>query len=444
VGVVVGAFVFWQAANPFASRVRPMVAEQPRPVLSPSIPVDLPANPTQADAVTFAWQSFVALNWPADTTMRGAPDTTKRIGQPGVVVWNTWKAPEEIFLPGARPPLPWNQHGVIPPSCTAAGAHSSDFTIQRIAKVPGGAISPELQTMHARVAGVRTIQGGGGRGTKQVFGGTLTDQHGNLARYEVRVNQTIFNAIVVNQWYNRTIQDQAKLISLPNGVMEVKAAWREMTPKDSARVRARYFRRAAWIYTPPIDSQPATCVRGEVGLVGLHISHKTPTLQQWGWATFEQVDNVPPFVPGTIRPVSAPYSFNNPACADTVCIPNKSTENPPGHPTGIPTQVKRKVNIDTVAQRLNPAWQQALNVVPGSPFPFYRLIGFQWQTSGSAPATPFLLANTTLETYVDQSSCVSCHYLAKTASAKLSSDYSYILAEAQFGPALRTTRKAGR
>jgi hypothetical protein len=383
-------------------------------VLSAKIPADFAA--TQDAAVAFAWQSFVALNWPALAGRRGAPDPSKTIGQPGLVVWNTWKAPEEIFLPQAQPPPPWDQSGgPVSPECSGAGTTQRDFLITRISKVPRGSDSPVL------------------RDVQQVVGGTLTDQHGNLARYDVRVNQTLFDAIVAKELYNGAIQDQATEISFPSGVMEVKAAWRQMTAADTPDIKARFFRRNAWIYTPSLATQPATCVKGEVGLVGLHISQKTPTRPQWAWATFEQVDNVPAF--GTSQPEpgrTLPYSFFNPACPPTVCVPNQSSENANGQPTSTPTQVTRRVNIGAVAQTSNPLWQAALaKAVPTSPFAFYQLVDIQWQASQYAPPAPFLVANTTLETYVAQSSCLNCHSRAKTASGKLSADYSYILAEAQ-------------
>jgi hypothetical protein len=214
-----------------------------------------------------------------------------------------------------------------------------------------------------------------------------------------------------------------------------------MTADDSPAIRARFFRRLAWIYTPASGAQPATCERGEVGLVGLHITQKTPSRPQWAWATFEQVDNVPPF--GASQPDpgrTLPYSFFNPACPSTQCVPNKSTENPNGQPTPTPTQVTRRVNLGAAAQASNPGWQAALaNAVPGSPFAFYQLVDIQWQPSPTAAPAPYLLANATLETYVAQSSCVNCHSRAKTASGRRSSDYTYIMAEAQ-APVRRTAR----
>ena len=85
-------------------------AGTPELALSPTPPADIPPNASQADAVLYAWQSFVALNWPALSGQRGVPDPAKVIGQPGGVVWHTWKTPDEIFYPDGQTPPPWNQY----------------------------------------------------------------------------------------------------------------------------------------------------------------------------------------------------------------------------------------------------------------------------------------------------------------------------------------------
>src|SRR4029078_3741779 len=153
--------------------------------LSPQPPFDIPSNATQAQVVTYAWQQFVALNWPAASGQRGMPDTTKTIGQPGNVVWHTWKTPDEIFYPAGQTPPPWNQYGgQLPPQCASAGVSSTSFVLQRTSKVPAGLDNAAIQL------------------AKEAVGGTLTDQHGNLARFEVRLNQTIFNDILSRQLYS--------------------------------------------------------------------------------------------------------------------------------------------------------------------------------------------------------------------------------------------------
>ena len=137
-----------------------------------------------------------------------------------------------------------------------------------------------------------------------------------------------------------------------------------------------------------------------------------------------------------------PYSFNNPACPPSQCVPNQSTEKN-GKPTGIPTQVTRVVNIGAAAQQANShvAGRVARRRWLTSPFQYYELVDMQWpQNPRQPPAgnpTPGLLANTTMETYVVESSCLNCHYTARTASGKLSSDFSFLLAEAHAAKAAR-------
>jgi hypothetical protein len=391
--------------------------------LAATPPADLPANPSQADSVTYAWQQFVALNWPAAAGERGVPDTTKTIGQTGDVVWHTWKTPDEIFYPNGQAPPPWNQYGgQLPPQCTSAGAKNTSLILQRSSKVPGDISNAAIEA------------------AKEAVGGTLTDQHGNLARFEVRLNQAMFNGIVGPRFYTVQAQDSASEISFSPGVMEVKASWRQMTSNDPPSVVSRYYTETAWIYTPSFGTEPPTCVMGTVGLVGLHITQKTPTRPQWTWATFEQIDNVPPAASG----YSGPLSFNNPGCPILSCPPNHSTEKN-GVPTGIPTQVTRVVPIGQAAAAANPIWQQALRqAVPGSVFQYYQLVDNQWpQTPSRFPVgnpTPGLLSNTTMETYVAESSCINCHFTARTKSGKLSSDYSFMLAEAEPGGRPRNPR----
>ena len=82
-------------------------------------------NATQDDYDDLAWKSFIALNWPALSAQRGAPDTAKQIGAQAPdgsllpVVWETFKVPAEVFLPGAAKPPDWNTPPPPPPSqCT--------------------------------------------------------------------------------------------------------------------------------------------------------------------------------------------------------------------------------------------------------------------------------------------------------------------------------------
>jgi len=135
-------------------------AGTPELALSPTPPADIPPNASQADAVLYAWQSFVALNWPALSGRRGVPDPAKVIGQPGGVVWHTWKTPDEIFYPDGQAPPPWNQYGgQLPPQCVSVGAASNSFVLQRTSKVPGdinnAAIQAGLRRMPSSTTSVK-------------------------------------------------------------------------------------------------------------------------------------------------------------------------------------------------------------------------------------------------------------------------------------------------
>ena len=81
------------------------------------VPYDLPLQGSQSVSeqqtalATFAWQEFIALNWPssytADNTRRGQPDTSSGVAQfaqpnsAGELVWQTYKHRVEVYPQGA-------------------------------------------------------------------------------------------------------------------------------------------------------------------------------------------------------------------------------------------------------------------------------------------------------------------------------------------------------
>jgi hypothetical protein len=98
--------------------------------------------------------------------------------------------------------------------------------------------------------------------------------------------------------------------------------------------------------------------------------------------------------------------------------------------------VTRVINIGAAAAKANPRWQAALaTFVAASPFQHYQLVDVQWpQNPAQRPIgnpTPGLVANTTMETYIPESSCINCHYTARTQSGRLSSDFTFVLGHAR-------------
>jgi len=79
-------------------------------VITPNGASDIPGgaeNATLREAAIFAWQDFIAFNWPALSKTRDVPDSEAIFGvtNPAVpVVWQTFRHKVEIFPGTGNPP----------------------------------------------------------------------------------------------------------------------------------------------------------------------------------------------------------------------------------------------------------------------------------------------------------------------------------------------------
>jgi hypothetical protein len=408
--------------------------------------------PNQAGFNQLSWSTFVALNWPADPTQgRGVADKTKTIGATGVngdplpTVWDTYKQDYEVFRPNdpgwTLTDADWNKWGPAPPGCPSAPAGTP--VLRMTAKSP-----PALARAVTRAAKSNGLLGDD---VNEAFTGPLVDQAGNLVRYQIRMNQTEFDQIVDGNYY-KPGADTSKLVFYDNttdtkfgiGVTEVKAAWKVLSEAEWSG--HTYYQRPVLVYNEadPQRHTPATCMLQKMGLVGLHIAHKTSFSDpDWVWATFEHVANVPP-VSGAGK---GPYSFNNPSCQPAVtpaqcaaaakagpnpspqyqCCPNlqryKAIGPPPDDPYNLQRGPSQATRLDplTGATGCDAAYLAALQ---GTVWQNYFLVDTQWLNKGGegspgkAVITPATMRNTTLETYLAQwngnqqvstSSCIGCH-----------------------------------
>jgi cytochrome c len=364
----------------------------------------------------FSWQMLIALDWPALRGLRGVPDPAKPLTDAGPRVWETWKEIGEVFREKDGkpvPPEPWEAPEGMPAAC--GGAEKLLVRDEKVADVLDGSVQPTYAD-----------------GTRP---GTLTDQDGRRVRYEIRLNRTAFDEIVKNGWWDGTTQSKAAAIQFPAGSQIAKAAWREV---DGAAAD-RFLTTNACVCESS-GGALKDCRLQRMGLVGFHLMTKTPSAPQWIWSTFEQVDNVSGLH-------GVPASFNNPTCRD--CVPNRQGD------AGFPNQTTRLIPIpshgpdckrpeeavDDIA-RLNHDMQQALTKI-GSVLRRYELISTQWPYparagAGPQPATvydvrPRLLGNTTLETYIQESSsCMGCHAVAGTDRTDqwVSADFTFTLNDA--------------
>lgn len=335
----------------------------------------------------FAWSDFIALNWPAHAEARGRPNLKKQFGdKTNHVVWQTWLSMADIFPADAleQPLKPWDKISLI----------------QWI---------PHKKKLHElNQAGFSTTLNDPG----DPFSLPLVAQNKTYVRYEIHVNKEHYEK-VRSEGLNLTInlpKLDAPGFSFPEQSMVVKAAW--MVLDEQQQKQGRFFTAGAKIadwngFNPPAESQHDAVL----GLVGLHIVHKTPGRPASVWASFEQVDNVQPGEGATGQ-----ASFNN---GDKMLSATKATDLKPLElgkplPPPIPTQVVRiGPGIHKVIQSVNAEYQKQL----ASPWKYYQLVGVQWPIAPAGPdnhlpgkTTPGqFVANTSIETFSQFVSCMDCH-----------------------------------
>ena len=393
-------------------------------VFSPDIPHDMITHDVgaigfQPFADILAWDTFIALNWPVPSPIvqRGVPDRQNIIGgfltsggegtQPksmpvGPTVWETFKDSGDIYLNPPVKPTSFDAPESIPPACkplAAANPAAAHRTLTLTAKF-GDVIS----------------------GQKESDGNRLIDQNGMNVWYEVKLNRVYYDYVVNNRFYNSNNQ-KGKTIAFPfssnvtagAATVKIKAAWKVMGllgskhPDDASK----FYTTEALVYDRVTDK----CSKELLGLVGLHIVMKTAQLPQWLWATFEHVGNAPDQATGPVKDMQ--YSFFSADCAGCKFNVPPSKDHP-----NFPTQVVRVVPANDVAVSTNTLYQAALRTLRAdNVWQNYMLIDAQWGASAKpigVPNQPKFLANTTLETYLQQqvqpNGCINCHGMYAAAT----------------------------
>jgi hypothetical protein len=375
-----------------------------------------------------SWETFVALNWPADAKTCSADLTKTILSGTGPVVWETYLADTDVFK---SKPNPWCGG---PPGLSGVSADA-----QKLGQKTGvtrffgmlSKFSPTLSTS----SGVKGIQ---------EVGGALTDKNGRFVRYEIRMNQDEYNYIVKNNLWNKAGQ-AGKTISFPMGkstfgpvgAMEIKAAWKVLGDGDDPtkfyNIQAIVFNDAKGTKSP--GKNPVT-----LGLVGLHILHKAKGQSKWLWSTFEQNDNLTSF--------SYPSGKPN---AQTANAPYTELDLKTGKPLNLPVNVTRLNPIENPATEMNAGYQKLL---AGSVWANYSLVATQWAGNLGGMPKPAYMANTVIETYTQgptppsdgpipypspgyqpfsasaSSSCMKCHSVAKDAQGA-NGDFSFLLGNAK-------------
>ncbi len=351
--LVLFALVLWALMLVLGAACRSTAPEAPRtelavapggcaPVAFPTIDTTLSVPPmdikngaaaaTLQDAGVFAWQEFIALNWPAlpqtgATNTRDQPDPSKPFGTTtGPLVWHTFRHKAEIFPGTGQPPGYPNStastyfgYDAPPQYIYANGAIPSFASLNGPTPTPTGSPSPApwINLDEQSEIGLDTM-----------FAGTAANlpfPHQQIL-FLAKANRAEYMYIAANKWWDGTapggltakyIANFAKdasgyvepapgnttgpgpspYVSFPNNVIEIKSAWRQLTPKEASS--GRFYTTTVRYYNSKgsqvgyIDAQNNPSQGYPVwGLVALHIIQKTPTAPYFIYATFSQADNL--------------------------------------------------------------------------------------------------------------------------------------------------------
>jgi hypothetical protein len=274
-----------------------------------TIPTDL-TEMNLAAAADFAWKEFIALNWPAADSGRGAPDDTAHFGNSTTrpLVWHTYRSKIEAFPTADSTPQGYmNDPGQD---------YGWDAPRNYVYENPVGPYSgtPSTSTPWINLDENDEI------GLDAMYAGTADGLPfpGSLILFTAKVNRAEYVYVAANQLFNQNPARQTQtaqsvitslssppagsttLNSFPNGTIELKAGWRQLTPTEAGsgrfyQTRVRYYRLKVDTTTAgdstTVDTD-TTYVDATMGLVALHIIHKTPSQPHFVFATFEQADNL--------------------------------------------------------------------------------------------------------------------------------------------------------
>jgi len=403
-----------------------------------TIPKDMNGTgDTQGGPDLYSWLTFVAVNWPVDPTTCTGNSTASILTAPPDPVWLSYLSDDEIFVASGSPANWCNGTSVVTASGARFASAQEALAAQRagrLAKLP-----PKVRTLAEQHPEVKLFLHHSAKGQalvsvtnltnvptnlKEILDATgqpVTDQNGRFVRYTVNIGPDEYQYIMEkNLWTKAGQQATGNLDFKPGaaalGAMEFKAAWKVLGANDDP---THFFTQQAIVYNdengdPSPGPNPVT-----VGLVGLHITHKTGRQPNWLWSTFVQTE--------------INKSFNNASCPASQCPPNVETAttpylelNPNGSPHNKPAQVQGV--SPTTAAALNTTFQGLLK---GTPWAYYQLISTQWQGgSGPSRTKPAQLGNPILETFVGNTkpySCLDCHNFAQDFPGGFKSDFSFAI-----------------
>ncbi|AOE64503.1 hypothetical protein AXG94_22955 [Pseudomonas corrugata] len=288
---------------------------------NPQLPADLATGLSHTDYATFAWRSFFALNNTAKTPLPanrgvGNPDSSfadsgKASQSPNPLLWQTFAHRTELF-PGAK-----EQKNSAGGPMRPFGSEPQYSYIQFPTGAPlaAGATYAHYNNLdEATQIGQNAIFFPVNPPNAAKTGSDYAPSNDSQILFEAKANPVVYE-------YARTLSSLPDHIVLPDGAVEVKAAWRKLADIP-VKNRARYHTATVVTYQGKDDAPVAH--NEDYALVALHIIHKTPNYPTFIFATFEHEDAL------TLSDGKSPSGLYYIANYNTIAYPGLDpADNPP-------------------------------------------------------------------------------------------------------------------
>lgn len=320
---------------------------------NPQLPTDLASGLSHTDYATFAWRSFIALNNTANTPLpanRGVgnpgssfADSGKASQSSSPLLWQTFAHRTELF-PGDKK----QQNPVGGPT----RPFTSDPQYSYI-KFPNGAPKAQGATYdyynnldEATQIGQNAIFFPVNPPQAAMTGANYAPSKDSQILFEAKVNPVVYE-------YAKSLSSKPDHIVLPDGAVEVKAAWRKLADIPPLQ-RARYHTATVVTYQGNDDAPVAH--NEDYALVALHIIHKTPNYPTFIFATFEQQDSLklPDGSPTGLYYIANYNKITYPANYDKIAYPPSTKPPVATFSDGITTHEVTLPQSDFVGSNLNP------------------------------------------------------------------------------------------
>ena len=451
----------------------------------PNFSSDIPFNPkkivtncsdqkkNERNIGNFAWQTFVALNWPAkyDEAQHEIQPLQVEFGNSDYNhekrVWEYYESAEKIFSSDRNDNVRFTESGLelkftSKNTNTECTEESTKPSCQPLVDIWRNYILSEVRMNPVGVEQIRAQHWDSVEGLN-----SFVEKHPNKP-FELMCSKKVI-------YPNKDSPNTPCWANNKEGTIEIKAAWMVLPPEDKVSPppedkvppppdRSQYYtttRRISDVKTPTGEETQPGKEGIPVALIGFHIVQKTSNFG-WIWATFEHKGNAPDAKDNNrYERTDRSYHLFNPNCSECKARENQPPDRPylwnEDLPHAVtqkigekpkpqkPSQITRLVPIDDVFKDLNKIWQEELP----SFWKNYQLIGVQWL---GYPDKPYKeherivhterLVNVTLEPYVQTEviggqSCIACHTSAKLPpldssavkpdSSAVKADFSYLM-----------------